>query len=54
MNTSVEIVFEHYKFTVVRKLRILQSHWSLPLLENRPKKFDFVHQVISCQEVHVS
>ena len=30
-----------------------QSHWSLPLLGNTPKKFDFVHQIVSRQEVCV-
>jgi len=28
---------------------ILQSHWFLPLLGNKSKKFDFVHQTISCR-----
>ena len=32
---------------------ISQSHWSLPLFGNKPKKFDFVHQTVSCWEVCV-
>ena len=27
-----------------------QSHWSLPHFGNKPKKFDFAHQTISCRE----
>jgi len=32
---------------------ILQCHWSVQLLGNKPKKFDFVHQTISHQKAHV-
>ena len=28
---------------------ILQSHWSLPLLENKHKKYNFVYQTVSSQ-----
>ena len=41
MDTQMEIT----TFTVGRKcLVISQSHWSSPVLGNKPKKFDFVHQ----------
>ena len=30
---------------------ILQPHWSLPILGNKPKKID-IHQTVSHQEVH--
>ena len=33
------------------QLTILQSHWSLPYFGNRPKKFELVHRIISCQDV---
>ena len=47
------IVEEIKIFAVVRDvlrndLSILQSHWSLPLFGDRPKKFDFVYQTVSC------
>ena len=35
------------------QLPILQSHWSLPLLGNKPKKFNFMHQTVSCWEACV-
>ena len=28
----------------------LESHWSSTVLENKPKKFDFVHQTVSRRE----
>ena len=31
---------------------ISQSHWSLPLLENKPNKFNFVRQTVSHWEAH--
>ena len=43
-------------YTVVREVLcnnyrlILQSDWSLLHLGNKPKKFDFVHQTVSCRE----
>ena len=32
---------------------ISQSHWSLPNLDSKSKKIDFVHQTASCWETHV-
>ena len=42
-------------FTVVSEVLcnnypISQSHWSLPLLGNKPKEFDFVHQTVARRE----
>ena len=31
----------------MQELLISQSHWSLLLLGNKPKKFNFVHQTVS-------
>ena len=31
---------------------ISQSHWSLPLMDNKPKKSDLVHQTVSRREAH--
>ena len=31
---------------------ISQSYWSLPLMDNKPKKSDFVHQTVSRGEAH--
>ena len=33
---------------------MLQSHWYLLLLDNKPKNFDFIHQTVSRQEVVVN
>ena len=49
--TFRDMQMEGTNFTVVREV-ISQSHWSLPLLGIKPKKFDFVHYTASRQEVH--
>ena len=46
MDTQMEITF-------VRKVlcnNYLQSHWSLPLWSNKPKKFNLIHLTVSHQE----
>ena len=37
---------------VLHKIIISQSHWSLPHLDNKPKKFNFVHLTVSRREAH--
>ena len=50
---SMHTQMEMNKFYSCNRSAMLQSHWSLSLLGNRPKKFDFVHQTISHWEVHM-
>ena len=39
-------------YIIIILLVILQSHWSLPLFSNKPKKFNFIHRKISRREMH--
>ena len=39
-----------HKKSAMSQLPISQSHWSLPLFGNKPRKLDFVHQTVSRRE----
>ena len=53
--TNIQVEIENFyccKGSTTWQLPISQSHWSLLLLGNEPKKFDLVHQTVSHQEAH--
>ena len=43
---------EMNEFYCGKCLAISQCHWSSPVLVNKPKKFDFVHQISACCSGH--